>query len=338
MLFTAVQFIALTEGVTMKVKLGFIGCGGIANAHMHYFKNVEEAEFAAMCDIDKAKAEKASAAYGGKVYTDFRKMLDETKIDACVICVPPFAHKGQEEECIERGLPFLVEKPVHLEIESAHGIAAKVRKANLITSAGYVLRYFDVVDMAKEMIGKEQVSFALGKYFGDVPGGGEGWYSQKSLSGGQLVEQATHILDMMRYFLGEVEEVFAYKTEGINGRIYKKYDVEDTSTLLLKFKNGCAGNLTCTWLWTGFASSLEVVGKDVIMNYSRNTLTVESPNKKVTHMSSLDPMQEEDRAFVKAVMHKDASFIKSDYEDAVRTLDVSLKAHESIRTGKPVRI
>ncbi len=322
----------------MKVKIGFIGCGGIAGAHMIALKQIEEVEFAAMCDIDLAKAEKASAAYGGKFYTDFRKMLDETKIDACFMCIPPFAHKGQEEECIKRGIPFLVEKPVHLELESAQEIAAKVKKANLMTSVGYVLRYFDVVDMAREMIKKEQVSFALGKYYGGVPGGGEGWYSQKALSGGQLVEQATHILDMMRYFLGDVEEVFAYKTTGINDKIYKKYDTEDTSTLLLKFKNGCAGNLTCTWLWSGFESGVEVVGKDVIFNYAGNTLTVNNFNKKVTHISSLNPMLEEDRAFIKAVAEKDASFVKSDYEDAVKTLVVSLKAQESMRTGKPVRL
>jgi len=143
---------------------------------------------------------------------------------------------------------------------------------------------------------------------------------------------------MMRYFLGDAEEVFAYKTEGINSKIYRDYDVEDTSTLLLKFKNGCVGNLTCTWLWNGFESGLEVVGKGVIITYARNTLTVDNFRKKTTHVSSVDPMLEEDRAFIKAVMRKDPTFIRSDYGDAVKTLAISLKAHESMRTCKPVRI
>jgi len=154
----------------MKVKIGFIGCGGISAAHMIALRKIKGVEFAAMCDIDVRKAEKSSATYGGRVYTDFRKMIDGTKIDACFICTPPFAHSGQEELCIEHGIPFFVEKPIHLQLKPAQEIAEKVRKANLITSVGYVLRYFDVVDAAKGVIAKNRISFATGRYYGGVPG------------------------------------------------------------------------------------------------------------------------------------------------------------------------
>jgi predicted dehydrogenase len=322
----------------MTVKISFIGCGGIAGAHMSRLAQIENVEFSAMCDIERDKAEKSAATYGGKVYTDFRKMLNEVDFDACFICVPPFAHEGQEEDCIEKGIPFFVEKPVHLNLESAQNIAEKVRLSGIITSVGYVLRYFDVVEVAKEVLAKEQISAVLGRYFGGVPGAGAGWYSKKSLSGGQLVEQATHTVDMMRYLLGDIEEVLMYRSEGINKKIYKGYDVEDTSTTLLKFKKGYVGNLTCTWLWTGFNSGVDVIGKGIILNYAGNSLTIDNATKKVTRISSIDPMLEEDRAFIKAVEKRDSSFIKSDYPDAVKTLAVSLKAHESIGTGKPVKL
>ncbi len=322
----------------MSVKIGFIGCGGIAGAHMSRLAKLEDVEFSAMCDIERGRAEKAAESYGGKVYTDFKKMLNEAEMDACFICVPPFAHKGQEEVCIKKGVPFFVEKPIHLKLKSAQEIAKKVRAKGIITSVGYVLRYFDVVDTAREVLAKEQISAVLGRYFGEVPHAGKGWYGKKALSGGQLIEQATHTVDMMRYLLGEVKEVFAYSAGGINKKIYKGYDVEDTSTTLLKFKRGYIGNLTCTWLWSGWNNSVDVVGKGFLLNYAGNSITIQRSGKKVTYISSVDPMLEEDRAFIKAVAQKDKSVIRSDYPDAVKTLAVSLKAYESMRTGKPVKL
>jgi len=156
-------------------------------------------------------------------------MIEKESIDACIICVPPFAHKGQEELCIEKGIPFFVEKPVELNLEKAKKIAKKVEEKNLITGVGYVLRNFDVVDKAKEIIGNEKIGLVREKYFGQVPGSEGSWLHKKELFGGQLVEQATHTVDMMRYLIGEVDEVFAYKFEGINNKIYKEYNVEDAS-------------------------------------------------------------------------------------------------------------
>ncbi len=322
----------------MTVKIGIIGCGGIAGAHMNCLAQLKEVEFAAMCDIDKSKAEKAAAAYGGSVYGDFEKMLDGAKPDACYICVPPFAHNGQEEACIERKIPFFVEKPLHLDLKKASVIAKKVQAAKLITSAGYVLRYFDVVEKAKKILAKEQIAAAVGKYFGGVPGAGKGWYSRKKLSGGQLIEQSTHTVDMMRYMLGDVEEVFAYKFEGINNKIYKEYDVEDASATMLKFKNGCIGSLTCTWLWNGFYSGVDVIGKGIMLNYAGNTLTVDRGTEKIAYTSSVVPMLEEDRTFIKAVMKNNGTLVRSDYADALKSLKVSFAAYESMRTGKPIKL
>lgn len=323
----------------MKVKIGFIGCGGIANAHMDRLARLENVEFVGMCDIEKNKAESAAGRYGGKVYTEFEKMLEDIKMDACYICVPPFAHTGQEELCIEKGIHFFVEKPIHLDLQKAEEIARKVKEKGLITGVGYVLRYFDVVEEAKEIIAKEKIAFARGRYYGGVPGEGKNkWLITKALSGGQLIEQATHIVNLMQYFCGDVEEVYGYKIEGINNKIYPGYDVEDASSILMKFKNGYIGNLTCTWLWSGFNSEVEVVGKGIVIDYQGNTLTVDRGNKKTISISSLDPMLEEEKAFINAVSKLDPSFVKSDYLDGLKTLTLTLKAHKSMEKGVPVKM
>ena len=93
----------------MGIKIGFIGCGGIANAHMNALSKLEGVEFVGLCDIDENRAKAAGEKFGGKVYTDYNKMLEAVEIDACYICLPPFAHEGQEEACIEKNIPFFVE-------------------------------------------------------------------------------------------------------------------------------------------------------------------------------------------------------------------------------------
>ncbi|NOZ64298.1 MAG: hypothetical protein GXO71_05100, partial [Caldiserica bacterium] len=162
------------------------------------------------------------------------------------------------------------------------------------------------------------------KYFGEVPGAGKGWYSKKELSGGQIVEQATHTVDLMRYLLGDIAEVFAYKFAGINKQIYPGYDVEDASTTLIKFKNGVIGNLSCTWLWKELDSELEIMGKGFKLNYQGNCLMVEKGNIKTLRSSDIDPMLEEERAFFSAIRENKPEKVKSDYSDALKTLEVTL--------------
>lgn len=321
-----------------KINIGFIGCGGIGKAHMFRLSKIEDVNFVAMCDIEISVAKECAKLYGGKVYTDFREMFDKERIDACYICVPPFSHIGQEEECIERNIPFFVEKPIHLDLKKAEEILKRIKLKNLITSVGYVLRYYDVVENLKELIKKEKIGIVRGKYYGEVPGGGKKWFIRKELSGGQLIEQATHIVDLMRYLCGEISEVFAYKFEGINSKLYENYNVEDGITMILKFENNIIGNLTCTWLWKGYDSEIEIVGKDIIFTFKGGILEINREIKIEKFLSSLDPMFEEDYAFIKSVREKNPSYIKSDYEDALKTLKVTIKAHESIKENLPIRI
>jgi len=192
----------------VKVKVGIIGCGGIAGAHISRLTQIEDVELVSFCDVIEEKAKKMASTYGGNVYTDFKEMIEKENIDACFICVPPFAHKGQEEMCIEKGIPFFVEKPVELNLEKAKEISKKVEEKNLITGVGYVLRNFDIVDKAKEIIGNEKVGLVRGKYFAQVPGNEGSWLHKKELSGGQLVEQATHTIDIMRYLIGSISEIY----------------------------------------------------------------------------------------------------------------------------------
>ena len=73
-----------------KIKVGFIGTGGIAGAHMGNLAQFDDVEFAAMCDISEDRATSRTQEYGGTAYTDYKEMFDREDLDAVYICTPPF--------------------------------------------------------------------------------------------------------------------------------------------------------------------------------------------------------------------------------------------------------
>jgi len=324
------------EEKRMTVKVGFIGVGGIANAHLAHLAKIKGADVIALCDVKEERLKSSHGKYGGKAYTDYREMLDKEELDCIYICVPPFAHQDIELDIAQRGIPFFIEKPIHLYAEKAEKVEKIIKKKNLITSVGYLLRYMDIVKKAIEVLREKSIALVLGRYFGGVPGAGKGWYSIKEKSGGQIVEQATHIVDLMRYLVGEVNSVYAQGFYGLNR--FETYNVEDASIAMLRFGNGVIGSLVSTWLLWSYYPLLEIITKGLKLQLSLSSLKLSFPNKEEKFREEGDPMLVEDRIFIEAVKSGDPSKIESDYSDALRTLKLTLAINESIEKGKMIKL
>ena len=263
-------------------------------------------------------------------------MLDKEELDAVFICVPPFAHGDIEIDVAKRGMPFFVEKPVNLSLEKAKEVEKTVKEKNLITSVGYCLRYMDIVERAKNFLQDKKIALVLGRYFGEVPGAGKGWYSKKEKSGGQIVEQATHIVDLMRYLAGDVDSVYGQGFSGINK--FENYDVEDASIVSMHFDNGAIGSLTCNWLLSGYQPPLEIIAKGFQVQYSIASLKIITKNKKEEFFVSNNCSLLADQLFVEAVKNNDPAKIKSDYSDGLKSLEVTLAANESMEKKGVVKL
>src|SRR5438270_101347 len=112
-----------------KVRVGFIGSGGMAEAHLRGLPTFPDVEIASFCDVVAAKAEKLAAEYGAKAFSDPRQMLSAEKLDCVYILLPPFAHGEAEQAAIEAKVPFFVEKPIGMDIPVLREIASGVRAA-----------------------------------------------------------------------------------------------------------------------------------------------------------------------------------------------------------------
>ena len=122
-----------------RVKLGFIGSGGIVRSHLEQgLEGFDDVEFVGWCDLDleTASARRDQVGGRGEIYTDAQEMLDEARPDAVYIMLPPFAHGMAERLVIERRLPFFIEKPVAIDLPTAMCTGEAVDRLGLVTSDG----------------------------------------------------------------------------------------------------------------------------------------------------------------------------------------------------------
>jgi predicted dehydrogenase len=330
------------------VRIGFIGCGGNARGHMKRLTSMEQARLVAVCDIDEARAGEAADDTGAEAYTDMHRMLERDDLDAAYLSIPVFAHGEPERAVIDRGLPFFVEKPVARHLDEALEIEESVDAAGLLTCVGYQLRYLGSTDIALETLQDVTVSLANGRYWsgsGRVAPERKSWVTTLAQSGGQLVEQATHTLDMMRYLVGEVGAVTARHAN----RQIPHIDCPDVHTVILEFDSGALGTMTTTWAYDNLDWSetnvVDVLFEQSLLTWNRERVAVRRRRRGLEG----DQLREEmvtdelsapgptvDEVFVDAVASGDGSKIRSPYSDAAKSLALCLAALEAGDTGRTV--
>lgn len=318
-----------------EIKIGFIGCGGNANGHMNQLAGIEGASVVAVCDVQAERAQSAAEKHNADPYTAHQALLERDDLDAVYLSLPVFVHGQPEFDVIERGLPFFVEKPVAISMEIAREVEAAVASAGLITCVGYQLRYLGSTQITQQLLRERTINMIVGKYWCSTGHGDpNAWLRQMNKSGGQLVEQATHTIDMMRYMGGEVETVYAMQAN----RFLKETDCPDANSVSLQFASGAVGSLTATWAYAGDwsnANILDLLYEGELLNWNPSRVLVQEDGEWV---DKTEPSPTIDEVFVDAVRRGDGSSILSPYSDAVQTLAISLAANQSAQENRPIAI
>ena len=316
-----------------RLRVGCVGTGFIAGRHLAALSSFPDVDVVAVADADPERAERAAERYGARGYTDGLALLETEELDAVWLCVPPYAHGPLERSAVDRSLPFFVEKPLAHDLATAVGVADAVRTRGLTTAVGYHWRHLRVVDDAARLQHRTPAHLLLGYWLDATPAAP--WWSRRAQSGGQVVEQTTHLFDLARHLVGEVETVSSMEVPG--------GDVPTAASSVLRFASGAVGTISSTRvLGRRHQVGVQLIGEGTVVELreralSDHELRVTGPEGERLVTSDEDPIAAEDREFLD-VLRGTTAQVRVPYEEALRTHALVWAADTSAREGTPVPV
>ncbi|TCB94284.1 Gfo/Idh/MocA family oxidoreductase [Micromonospora zingiberis] len=315
-------------------RVGLVGAGGVAQRHARVLSGFADVELIGVVDVTEAAAAELAGAHRARSYGDIGQLLD-ARPDAVYVCVPPFAHGPIEEAVVTAGIPMFVEKPLAVELPTAERIAGLVAERGLLTAVGHHWRYLHAVTRARELLVGRAARLVSGAWLDRVPP--VPWWSRRERSGGPMVEQAVHVLDLIRLLAGEVTEVTAYG-DGVAPPV-DGADVDSVTVAALRFAGGAVGTLgaTCVLDWKHRAG-VEIVADGLALELAEDALTVRDADGQRRFEADPDGARVAvDRAFIDAVRGV-GDDVRVPYAEALRTHRLAVAVAESARTGRTVRL
>jgi myo-inositol 2-dehydrogenase / D-chiro-inositol 1-dehydrogenase len=316
----------------MSVRIGLVGAGGVGARHARMLAAMDDVELVGIADAVPGAGDALAAELGVPVTGTLEDLLRESP-DAVWLCVPPFAHGEPELAVLRAGLPFFVEKPLAADPATAETVAGAVAAAGVPTATGYHWRHLDTVERARAVLAGSPPRLVTVTWQDKVPP--PAWWRTAALSGGQVVEQATHVLDLARVLAGEVVEVRATSAPSSA----PDRDVDDATTAVLTFASGAVGTLatTCALAAKGRAG-IDVAADGVLVELTETSLRITGPDGVEEAAPAVDPRHAVDRAFVDVLSGRPSPPGLVDYGEALRTHRLACAVAASARTGDAVRV
>jgi myo-inositol 2-dehydrogenase/D-chiro-inositol 1-dehydrogenase len=318
-------------------RIGLVGAGNVGRRHAQVLRSFPDVHLAGITDAVPAAAAALASDVGCRPFPGVGELL-AAGVDAVYICVPPFAHGAPETAVLSARLPLFVEKPLAATAETAERLGSQVAAAGVLTAVGHHWRYLKVVERARRLLDGRPVRLVGGTWLDKVPP--VGWWPVRDRSGGPVIEQAAHVLDLARLLAGEVAEVFAMgdgRPPPVPGA-----DVDGVTTATLRFRRGALGTLSTTCLlgWKQRAG-LELVAEGLWLSVGEDGLAIrEGGADPVEELIAADPAAARaavDRAFIDAVRGI-GNDVRAPYAEALRTHRLACALATSATTGQPVRL
>ncbi len=355
-----------------KIKVGIIGCGGIANGkHMPSVKKLEDVEMVAFCDIIRERAEKAKADFGTQdaaVYTDYKELLKDPSITAVHVCTPNRSHSFITVDALHAGKHVICEKPMAINSAEAKKMLDAAKETGKILTIGYQNRYRQDSQFLKracdnEDLGEIYYARALALRRRAVPTWGV-FLNEYEQGGGPLIDIGTHALDLTLWMMNN------YKPKMVVGSVFKKlgdqketgnawgdwdpekYTVEDSAFGYIVMENGATIVLESSWALNvlDFQEAATVLcgtkaGADMKDGVRINGVRygkqyIEKPDFSTGGVAFFDgagggtPEEIEQQIFYNAIAKGTEIVVKP--EQAFVVTQILEAIYESAKTGKPV--
>lgn len=203
-----------SDAGVLKVRVAFLGCGGIAARHAQAAHIHPQLELTACCSRTLETTQKFAQTHGIRRADDsLGQMLEETRPELVVVNLPPYVRNGEIERIAQAGTAILIEKPIALDNATAQKVVEATE--NVTVAVGFMYRFGDAVEAWKNSDTGEVLMYAGAYHCKDLHAS---WWRDESRSGGQIVEQVIHQIDLMRDLMGELDTVYARRANLCTGR------------------------------------------------------------------------------------------------------------------------
>ncbi|MFN8093367.1 MAG: Gfo/Idh/MocA family oxidoreductase [Vicinamibacteria bacterium] len=353
-----------------KLKTAVIGYGKVAHTHAEALQAIPESDFVAVCGRDAAKARAFAERYRVRAFTDVAEMVG-AGVEAVVVATPHPAHASVAVPALRAGAHAIVEKPLASSLEDADAMIAAARESGgtlamisqrrLYAPALRIRAAIDAGKLGRPVLGAvTMLGWRSEEYYRSDPWRGS-WAGE---GGGVLVNQAPHQIDILQWYMGEVEELY-----GAWANLNHPYvEVEDTSIALLRFRSGALGNIVVSnsqnpgihgkvWVHGSNGATVGVKTDGGSMFIAGMTSAAEPPVNDVWTIPGeetlLEKWRAEDEAFfatVDATKHYHALQIREFLQAALagrpamvpgeegrKTVEIFTAIYRSQRDGRPVR-
>lgn len=228
-----------------RLRFGLIGTGRIAQAYAEAFSKTPNARLTAVADARPDVARQFAEQTGSIPFSSHLELADSGKVDAVIVATPPACHGPICIDCLYRGLPVLCEKPVSFSLETARRIRRVSQEQHTLFTMASKFRYAEDVVKARGMVD----SGVLGRIvlfentFMSFVDMSARWNSDRSVSGGGVfIDNGTHSVDIMRYFIGPLSMIHV-----VEGPSIQKLSVEETVYVTARTAQGAIGRMDLSW-------------------------------------------------------------------------------------------
>ena len=345
--------------MSMKLRIGIVGCGAISDIHAQAIQQSENAELISVFSRSEKNACRVGEKYKTKWSTDWNEFISDPDLDAVSICTPNGNHLDYGKKAAEVGKHVILEKPIEVTLKRAKELIDVCNKNNVQLAVIYQNRFITEVEelkkkIDKNMLGRLFMGDAYIKWFRTQDYYDSGaWRGTSELDGGGvLINQAIHTIDLLQWLMGDVETVFGQ----MGTFTHERMEGEDNAVATLRFKSGAIGVIEAsTSVQPAQSRRIELHGEkgsaiidDIMVIISVNG---ESPDKDEKSEDSgaepagsssplggfsIDPHKNQFEVIVDAINNNEIPPVSG--EESLKSLAIILAIYESSKTNALVNI
>lgn len=325
-----------------RLGVGIIGAGWMAEQHVIELLRRDDVEIQGVSDLDRGRAAALASSCGARPFAERAEMVEAIRPDALWVCTPPSSHADVVADAFAHGIPVYLEKPIARTLADGRLIAAAAADSGVVCAVGYQWHALDLLPRVHEALQGRPIGFILGKNIGATKA--RPWFVDRAIGGGNVLERASHHIDLIRLLAGKVASVqVGTSSVSLGGRPLETGDVEDALSVVLHLESGALATVLVVWLGEGLPTSygLEIAADGAFLRIDLDpdfVLDGTVAGSHIHHEASSPALRSSIDRFLAAARAGDQSLVACQPADALRTLAVAQAAEAALASGETVPV